>query len=59
MVTNMGLLPGMCSRVDRQSTSLDEALVAVLDHAMVRPFIGMYPVMPAEVGLAVERLSFK
>lgn len=49
MITHMGLLSGMCSRMDRQRTALDETLIAILDGAMIGAFIGVYSIMPAEV----------
>lgn len=52
----MGLVACMGSPVDCQSTALDEGLSAWLVVASIRPFIGMYPIMPLEVGLSIEAL---
>lgn len=49
MVADMGLLAGMCARVDSQGAALDEALVAVLDGAVVGPLVRMYSIVSAEV----------
>ena len=46
----------MGSPVDCQSTALDESLSAWLVVASIWPFIGMYPIMPLEVGLSIEAL---
>ncbi len=46
----------MGSPVDCQSTALDERLRAWLIVASIWPFIGMYPIMPLEVGLSIEAL---
>lgn len=48
-ITHMRFLPGVCARMDGQCGTLDEALVAVWEIAAIRPFVGMYPKMPAEV----------
>jgi hypothetical protein len=39
-----------------QGTSLNKALVTIYDHAMIRPLIGVYAIMAAEIRLAFERL---
>jgi hypothetical protein len=57
MVADMGLFAGVCPRVHGQGTPLDEALVAVLEHAVIRTFVGVYSIVSAEVGLAVEGLT--
>ena len=56
MVTDMRLLAGMCPRMDRQRTTLDKALIAVLDGTMVGALIRMYAIMSAEIRFAIERL---
>ena len=56
MITNMGFLPSMRSRMDSQRTSLNEALVAIFHCTVVRPFVGMYAIMSAKIRLAIERL---
>jgi len=57
MVTNMRLLAGVGPGVDGQSAPLNEALVAILDRAMVRSLVGMYPIMATEVRLSIKRLA--
>lgn len=57
MIANMRLLPGVRPRVNRQGTALNEALIAVLHGAMVGPLVGMYPIMSAEIGLAIKGLE--
>lgn len=52
----MGLLAGVGADVHSQGASLDEGLAAATVVARVRSFVGVYPVMPLEVGLAVEAL---
>jgi hypothetical protein len=47
----------MCSEMHGQSAALDEALVASFYRARVWSLVGMDPVVPTEVGLAVEGLS--
>lgn len=39
-----------------QGTSLNKALVTICDRAMIRPLIGVYAIMAAEIRLAFERL---
>lgn len=46
----------MCPGMNSQRTALDEALIAVLDGAMIRSFIGMYSIMSTEIRFAIERL---
>lgn len=46
----------MRSPVDCQGTALDEGLGAWLVVASIWPFIGMYPIMPLEIGLSIEAL---
>lgn len=57
MVADMGLFAGVCPRMHGQGAPLDEALVAVLEHAVIRTFVGVYSIVSAEVGLAVEGFS--
>lgn len=57
MITDMRLFSGMCPGMNSQRTALDEALIAVLDGAMIRSFIGMYSIMSTEIRFAIERLS--
>lgn len=59
MVANMRLLAGVGPGVDGQSAPLNEALVAILDRAMVGSLVGMYPIMATEVRLAIKRLEKK
>lgn len=47
MVADMRLLASMGARVNSQGATLDETLVAILHRAMIRPLIGMYPVVAA------------
>lgn len=49
MVTHMGFLPCMCSRMNRQRTALDKALVAILDGAVIGALIRMYSKVSAEI----------
>lgn len=49
MVTNMGLFASVGPRVYGQSTALNEALVAVLYGAMIRPLIGVDAIMATEI----------
>jgi hypothetical protein len=57
VITDMRLLASVCPRVYRQRTALNETLVAVLDGTVIRPLIGMYPVVSAKIGFTVERLK--
>jgi hypothetical protein len=43
-------------RMYGQGTSLNKALVTICDHAMIKPLIGVYVIMAAEIRLAFERL---
>ena len=52
----MGLVACVGSPVNCQGTALDEGLSAWLVVASIWPFIGMYPIMPLEIGLAIEAL---
>ena len=52
----MGLVACVGSPVNCQGTALDEGLGAWLVVASIGPFIGMYPIMPLEIGLAIEAL---
>lgn len=56
VVTHVRFLAGVSAGVDRQRTALDETLVAIFDHALVRPLVGVYAKMPAQIRLAIERL---
>lgn len=56
MVTDMRFFSGMCPGMNSQRTALDEALIAVLDGAMIRSLIGMYSIMSTEIRFAIERL---
>lgn len=49
MIADMRFLSRMRAGVDCQGTPLDEAFVAILDSAVVGTFIGVYPIMPAEI----------
>lgn len=53
----MRFLAGVRSRMDCQGTPLDEALVAILDRAMVGSLIGVDAIMATEIGFAIERLQ--
>ena len=46
----------MSTTVDSQSTALNECLVARLVITGIGTFIGVYPVMALEIGLAIETL---
>jgi hypothetical protein len=50
------LLAGMCSDVDSQGTSLDEALSTSRCHARVWALIGVNSVMSLKIRLPVEAL---
>lgn len=56
MVTDMRFFSGMCPGMNSQRTALDEALVAVLDGAMIRSLIGMYSIMSTKIRFAIKRL---
>lgn len=56
---SMRLFAGMGTYMDSQGAALNEAFVAVTPGADVRTVIGMYAVVPDEVGLAVELLPDK
>ncbi len=51
------LLAGVRRDVHRQGTPLDETLSASWRGARVRPLVGVYPVVPLQVRLAVEALQ--
>jgi hypothetical protein len=53
----MGFLAGVSADVDCESTPLNEALAAACSGALVRSFIGVYPVMSLQIRLAVEALQ--
>jgi hypothetical protein len=57
VLAHVRLLAGMCTDVHRQGAALDEALPAARRAALVRPLVGVYPVVSLQVGLAVETLS--
>lgn len=46
----------MCTYVDGQGTTLDEALVTISPSAYVGSVIGVNPIVSDEIGLAIERL---
>lgn len=46
----------MCPRMHSQRTALNEALIAVLNGTVIGSLIGMYSIMSAEIGFAIERL---
>lgn len=56
LITDMRLFPGMCPRMHGQRTALNEALIAVLNGTVIGSLIGMYSIMSAEIGFAIERL---
>lgn len=56
VIANMRLFAGVRPRVDRQSTALDEALIAALYGAMIWSLVGVYAEMSAEIRLAIEGL---
>lgn len=56
MITDMRFFSGMCAGMNSQRAALNEALIAVLDGAMIGSLIGMYSIMPTEIGFAIERL---
>ena len=49
VITDVRFLAGVGAGVDGQCTALDEALVAIFDHALVRPLVGVYPKVSAEI----------
>lgn len=53
---HMRLLPCVGPRVRCQGKSLEEALIAVIDRAMIRPLVVAYPVEPAWVWYTTEDL---
>ena len=46
----------MCPRMHGQRTALNEAFIAVLNGTMIGSLIGMYSIVSAEIGFAIERL---
>lgn len=56
MLALVWLLTSVCPDVDRESTSLNEALPASWRRAGVRTLIGVNPVVPLKVGLPIEAL---
>ena len=46
----------MCPNVYRQCASLDEFFATILGRTGIRPLVGVYSMMPLEVGLAIEAL---
>jgi hypothetical protein len=57
MIADVGLLAGVHPRMYGQGAPLNEAFVAILEHASVRSFVGVYSVMSAEIGPATEGLD--
>lgn len=57
MVACVGFLAGVRSQMYSQGAPLDEAFVAVLEHASIRSFVGVYPMVSAEVRSATEGLD--
>lgn len=57
LITDMRFFPGMCARMHGQRTALNEAFIAVLDGTVIGSLIGVYSIMPAEIGFAIERLQ--
>lgn len=47
----------MCSCMNCQGAPLDETLIAALHSAVVRSLVGMDSVMPAKIGVPIERLE--
>lgn len=58
-ITHMRFLPRMRARMHRQRRPLDKALSAVWEAASIRPFIGVYPKVSAQIRLAIEDLYRK
>ncbi len=56
VLAHVRLLARVGADVHRQGGALDEALAASGSIALVRPLIGVYPVVPLQVRLAVEAL---
>jgi hypothetical protein len=56
VITDVGLFASVGPRMYGQGTSLNKALVTICDHAMIKPLIGVYVIMAAEIRLAFERL---
>lgn len=59
MLAPMRFFARVCAYVNGQSAALDEALVAVTPGANVRTVIGVYTVVPDEVGFAIELLQWE
>jgi hypothetical protein len=57
MVADVGLFASVRPRMHGQGAPLNEAVVAVLEHVAVRAFVGVYSVVPAEVGPTTEGLD--
>ena len=56
LITDMRFFSGMCPRMHGQRTALNEAFIAVLNGTVIGSLIGMYSIMSAEIGFAIERL---
>jgi hypothetical protein len=57
MVTNMRLFAGVSPRMHCQGAALDEALIAILDSAVIGSLIGVDAIVATEIRLAIERLG--
>lgn len=53
----MWFVAGVGSAVNGQGATLDESLLAWLVVTRVGPLVGMYPIVPLQIRLAVEALS--
>jgi hypothetical protein len=56
MIAGVGLFAGMCPGMHSQRASLNECLATAVEITPEWPLIGVYPIMPLEIGFAVETL---
>lgn len=57
MVTGVRLFAGVCPSMYSQRASLNEGFATPVEIAPEWPLIGVYPIMPLEIGFAVETLA--
>lgn len=57
MIADIWLFASINPRVYSQSAALNEAFVAVLHIAIIGSLMSVYPIMAAEIRLAMERLG--
>ena len=56
MVAGVRLFAGVCPGMYSQRATLNEGLATPVEIAPEWPLIGVYPIMPLEIGFAVETL---